>query len=189
MQIPVWITARWDFFSLIQKIHIAIEARNRLHIFTFWFSEQKENLPAMFLCVYRTSLLVLPEVESSLWEKRDQFPTFQHQTGIYRLNIISCICDWVNYLNIILLFEYCPSPEFVSLWISLLPPPKPKGWNSHEQAQTKKGAKTQLLKKNPDSLHLPLPMQWGFPKFCSFTKKPQTLGNSHLEKSDQTFKC
>lgn len=100
------------------------------HIFTFWFWEWKENLPAMFLCVYRTSLLVLPEVESRLWEN-PTFPTPNRHLQVEHYQL---------YLWLGQLFEYSPSPEFVSLWISLSPPPKPKGWNSHEQAQTKKRA-------------------------------------------------
>lgn len=92
------------------------------------------------------------------------------------------------YLWLSQLFEYSPSPEFVSLWVSLSPTPKPKGWNSPEQAQTKKGALTQELKKNPHSLHLPTPMKRGSPKFCSFTTESKSCspsGNSHLQKADK----
>lgn len=126
-----WITAKTRFFFHQENTHCSWSKKPIAsnHIFTSWFGELKNNLCVRFLHVYRTFFIVLTEVESRVWAEFNQLSTLHHLTGIYRLNIISCICNqdnlhrllpssWANhsenrYLNTI-------HPHFLKLrWIKL----------------------------------------------------------------------
>lgn len=119
VKILEWITAKTRFFFPSRKHTLQLKQgpncfQPHLH-FLVW------RVKGQFICqapaCLHTFFLVLAEVESRVWAEFNQFSTLHHLTGIYRLNIISRICNrdnlhrllpssWVNhsenrYLNTI----------------------------------------------------------------------------------------